>query len=85
MTVYGKKGVRSGKKGVRSFVMFDTRTVDYDRQICFWVEYKIGISWTTVNLGNKCLQNKKCQLRGKEVHVSRGTQVYKIDLQTITL
>ena len=43
------------------------------------------VSWTTVNLGNKCLQNKKCQLRGKEVHVSRGTQVYKIDLQTITL
>ena len=41
--MYGKRGVRSGKKGVRSFVMFDTRTVDYDRQICFWVEYKIGI------------------------------------------
>ena len=37
---------------------------------------------------NKCFHNKKCQLRGKEGKRSaclRGTQVYKIDLQTITL
>ena len=37
---------------------------------------------------NKCFHNKKCQLRGKEGKRSAclwGTQVYKIDLQTITL
>ena len=31
----------------------------------------------TVNLGNKCFHNKKCQFRGKEVRVSGGPRYTK--------
>lgn len=52
------------------------------------VDGEMVVGEMTVNLGNKCFHNKKCQLRGKEGKGSaclRGTQIYKIDLQTITL